>query len=57
MLTGVAVEKGNKAVISVNFSAYGERVFNNLRTNSVAETPRKEFFNRHRRLHVLTAGQ
>jgi hypothetical protein len=29
-LTGVAVEKGTKAVISVNFSVYGRRTFNNL---------------------------
>jgi hypothetical protein len=28
--TGVAVEKGTKAVISVNFSLYGRRTFNNL---------------------------
>jgi len=33
--TGVAVEKGTKAVISVNFSVYGKRTFNNLRTNLV----------------------
>jgi len=43
----VAVEKGTKAVISVNFSAYGERTFNNLRANFVGEIPRKEFFNSH----------
>jgi hypothetical protein len=41
----VAVEKGTKAVISVNFSAYGKRRFNNLRANFVREIPRKEFFN------------
>jgi len=35
----VAVEKGTKAVISVNFSASGERTFNNLRTNFVGEIP------------------
>jgi len=35
----VAVEKGTKAVISVNFSAHGERTFNNLRTNFVGEIP------------------
>jgi hypothetical protein len=29
--TQVAVEKGTKAVISANFSACGERTFNNLR--------------------------
>jgi len=28
----VAVEKGTKAVISADFSAYHERTFNNLRT-------------------------
>jgi hypothetical protein len=38
-LTGVAVEKGTKAVISVNFSVYGRRTFNNLRTNFAAEIP------------------
>jgi hypothetical protein len=40
----VAVEKGTKAVISKKFRDYGEREFNNLRTNFVAEIPRKEFF-------------
>jgi hypothetical protein len=35
----VAVEKGTKAVISVNFSVCGERTFNNLRTNFVVEIP------------------
>jgi hypothetical protein len=35
----VAVEKGTKAVISVNFSAYGLRTFNNLRTNFAVEIP------------------
>jgi hypothetical protein len=43
----VAVEKGTKAVISVIFSAYGKRTFNNLRVNFVREIPRKEFFNTH----------
>jgi hypothetical protein len=33
----VGVEKGTKAVISVNFSVYGERIFNNLRTNLVVQ--------------------
>jgi hypothetical protein len=33
----VGVEKGTKAVISVNFSVYGERTFNDLRTNFVVE--------------------
>ena len=46
-LTGVAVEKGTKAVISVNFSVYGRRTFNNLRTNFGVEFPGKEFFNSH----------
>jgi hypothetical protein len=45
--SGVAVEKGTKAVISANFSAYGKRRFNNLRANFVREIPRKEFFNGH----------
>jgi hypothetical protein len=51
LLTGVAVEKGTKAVISVIFSVDGERTFNNLRMNFAAEIPRKEFFNSDRRLH------
>jgi hypothetical protein len=42
-----AVEKGTKAVISTNFNACGERIFNNLRTNFVGEIPGKEFFNTH----------
>jgi hypothetical protein len=33
----VAVEKGTKAAISGDFSAYDERRFNNLRTNFVGE--------------------
>jgi hypothetical protein len=33
----VGVEKGTKEVISVNFSVCGQRTFNNLRTNFVAE--------------------
>src|ERR1700676_3291307 len=37
--TGVAVEKGTKAVISVNFRLYGRRTFNNLRTNFAVEIP------------------
>jgi hypothetical protein len=49
-LTSVAVEKGTKAVISANFSAYGKRRFNNLRANFVREIPREEFFNTYRRL-------
>ena len=47
-ITGVGVEKGTKAVISVNFSVYGRRTFNNLRTNFVVEILRKGFFNSHR---------
>jgi len=35
----VAVEKGTKAVILVNFSPSSERTFNNLRTNFVVEIP------------------
>jgi hypothetical protein len=50
-LSGVGVEKGTKAVISVNFSVYGERTFNDLRTNFVVEILCKEFFNTHGRLH------
>jgi hypothetical protein len=49
----VGVEKGTKAVISVHFAAYGERTFNNLRTNFADEIPRREFFNSHSRLHQL----
>jgi hypothetical protein len=44
----VAAEKGTKAVISLNFSVYVERTFNNLRANFAGEIPRKEFFNTHR---------
>jgi hypothetical protein len=47
----VAVEKGTKAVISANFSVYGEPIFNNLGANFAAEIPPKEFFNSHRRFH------
>jgi hypothetical protein len=43
--TPVAVEKGTKAVILVNFSIYSRRTFNNLRTNFAVEIPQKEFFN------------
>jgi hypothetical protein len=39
LLTGVAVEKGINPVISVNFSAYGKRRFNDLRANFVREIP------------------
>src|ERR1700674_5398106 len=53
MQSSVAVEKGTKAVICVNFSACGKRRFNNLRANFVREIPRKEFFNTHRRCHKL----
>jgi hypothetical protein len=35
----VAVEKGTKAVICVNFSACGKRRFNNLRANFAVEFP------------------
>jgi hypothetical protein len=55
-LSGVAVEKGTKAVICVNFSACGKRRFNNLRANFVREIPREEFFNTHRRFHSLRIG-
>jgi len=43
----VAVEKGTKAVVLMNFSVYDERTFNNLRANFAGEIPRKEFFNSH----------
>jgi hypothetical protein len=39
VINPVAVEKGTKAVISMNFSGHGERTFNNLRTNFVVEIP------------------
>jgi len=39
MLSPVAVEKGTKPVISVNFSAYGKRRLNNLRATFVREIP------------------
>jgi hypothetical protein len=45
----VAVEKGTKAVISVNFSVYGRGTFNNLRTNFAVGIPSKEFFNSYAR--------
>jgi hypothetical protein len=37
VLSAVGVEKGTTTVISVNFSTYAERRFNNLQTNLVAE--------------------
>jgi hypothetical protein len=37
--SGVAVEKGTKAVISANFSVSGTRTFNALQTNFVVEIP------------------
>jgi len=33
------VEKGTKAVISGDFSVFGERTFNNLQTNFAVEIP------------------
>jgi hypothetical protein len=54
VLSPVAVEKGTKAVISVNFSSHGKRRFNDLRANFVREIPRKEFFNTHACLHQLS---
>jgi hypothetical protein len=56
----VGVEKGTKAVISANSTAYGALEFNNLRSNFVAEIPGKEFFNSHacyRQLSCLTISQ
>jgi hypothetical protein len=47
VLTPVGVEKGTKAVISTDSSVYGERTFNNLRTDFVVEIARREFFNSH----------
>ena len=45
MQTPVAVEKGTKAVISVNFSVYGRRTFNNLTYEriSLLKFPKKTF--------------
>jgi len=39
----VGVEKGTKAVISANSSAYGELEFNNLRANFLPKFPQKSF--------------
>jgi deazaflavin-dependent oxidoreductase (nitroreductase family) len=39
----VAIEKGTKPVISVNFSVYLELIFNTLRTNFDVEIPEKSF--------------
>ena len=50
----MAVERGTKAVISVNFSAYGKRRFNNLRANFVREIPREGVF-QHLRLFPTNA--
>jgi hypothetical protein len=47
----VAVEKGTRVVILLNFSVFGERTFNNLQRRYLAETLRKEFFNSHSRFH------
>jgi hypothetical protein len=52
----MGVEKGIKAVISANFSVCGEPIFNNLRTNLVAEILRKEFFNTHRPFTLFDPG-
>jgi hypothetical protein len=49
MKNPVGVEKGTKAVISVDLSVYSERTFNNLRTNFGVEFSGKEFFNSHSR--------
>jgi hypothetical protein len=45
----VGVEKGTKAVISVNFTVHGERKSNDLQTSFDVEIPSKEFFNTHTR--------
>ena len=50
----MAVEKGTKAVISLNFSVYDRRTFNSLRTNFVVEFPSKEFFNSYACLQQLS---
>lgn len=39
----MAVEKGTKALISVSFTAYGERTFNNLERISRMALPEKSF--------------
>jgi hypothetical protein len=49
----VGVEKGTKAVISMNFSFYGGRTFNNVRADFSQTNDQKEFFNSHRRLQKL----
>jgi hypothetical protein len=36
-ITGVAVEKGTKAVISANSGVYREQTFNDLQTNFIVE--------------------
>jgi hypothetical protein len=50
----VAVEKGTRVVILLNFSVFGERTFNNLQRRYLAETLRKEFFNSHAIFRQLT---
>ena len=55
-LSGVAVEKGTNTVISANFGVNGEPAFNNLRANFGYRNTGKEFFNSHRRFHVLRIG-
>jgi hypothetical protein len=42
-MTGLAVEKGTKAVISTNFRVHGERTFNNVQTNFDVGIPGKAF--------------
>jgi hypothetical protein len=41
----VAVEKGTRAVISMNFSLCVGRTFNNLQANFSQRNHQKEFFN------------
>jgi hypothetical protein len=54
LLTGVGVEKGTKAVISVNFSVYGRRTFNNLQTNLAAENSLERVFQHPQALTLKT---
>jgi hypothetical protein len=46
-LTGVAVEKGTKGVISGALAQFLERIFNHLRTDFRAISAQEEFFNSH----------
>jgi hypothetical protein len=52
----VVVEKGTRAVISVNLSACGERTFNNLRANFVIEKCQKRVFQQPRDVSTAIDG-